>query len=113
MGTCPERQLRSFVAGRMKLLQMLRPESFYEWKVATQKDLGFMHLFTARYAPPPSLLAFFPLMLLLMLFCVCLLELKRYFLEVIHIHRCYLYSAVAMQIDIDVLIKVNIRWVKI
>ena len=113
MGTCPERQLRSFVAGRMKLLQMLRPESFYEWKVATQKDLGFMHLFTARYALPPSLFAFFPLMLLFMLFCVCLLELKRYFLEVIHIHRCYLYSAVAMQIDINVLIKVNIRWVKI
>ena len=77
MGTYPERQLRSFMVDRMKLLQMLRPESFYGWKVATRKDLGFMHLFTARYAPPPSLLAFLPLMLLLMIFRVFLLELKR------------------------------------
>ena len=66
------------MVGRLKLLQMLRPESFYEWKVATRKDLGFVQLFIARYALRPSLLAFLPLMLLLMLFRVCLLELKRY-----------------------------------
>ena len=63
---------------------------------SSRKFLRVESCYPERFVLYASLLAFFPLMLLLMLFCVCLLELKRYFLEVIHIHRCYLYSAVPM-----------------